>query len=119
MGIFLSRGRMIARTGAYAIHSRVLPFPGRKETRMTHRIAAIDRHKKVLMVVVATAAAEVADAAREGLKFTCQQFGTGAQPAAGELAEAAGGHRDCDGIHGAVLEIDLAGTGAAFSEAAF
>ena len=45
---------------------------------MTYRIAAIDIHKKVLMVVVATAAAEVADAAGEALEFTCRQFGTGA-----------------------------------------
>ena len=45
---------------------------------MSYRIAAIDIHKKVLMVVVATAAAEVADAAGEALEFTCRQFGTGA-----------------------------------------
>ncbi len=45
---------------------------------MTYRIAAIDIHKKVLMVVVATGAAEVADAAGEALEFTCRQFGTGA-----------------------------------------
>jgi len=45
---------------------------------MTYRIAAIDIHKKVLMVVVATAAAEVADAAGEALEFSCRQFGTGA-----------------------------------------
>jgi len=34
---------------------------------MTYRIAAIDIHKRVLVVVVATAAAEVADAAGEAL----------------------------------------------------
>lgn len=45
---------------------------------MTYKIAAIDIHKKVLMVVVATAAAEVADAAGEALEFSCRQFGTGA-----------------------------------------
>ena len=45
---------------------------------MTYRIAAIDIHKKVLMVVVATAAAEVADPVGEALEFTCRQFGTGA-----------------------------------------
>ena len=36
---------------------------------MTYRVAAIDIHKKVLMVVVAIAAAEVADAAGEALEF--------------------------------------------------
>ncbi len=46
---------------------------------MTYRIAAIDIHTNVLKVVVATAAAEVADTAGEGLEFICRQFGTGAQ----------------------------------------
>src|ERR1700721_2882119 len=46
---------------------------------MTYRIAAIDIHKNVLMVVVAIAAAEVADTAGEALEFICRQFGTGAQ----------------------------------------
>src|ERR1035438_1901540 len=46
---------------------------------MTYRIAAIDIHKKVLMVVVAIAAAEVADAAGEALEFICERFGTGAE----------------------------------------
>jgi hypothetical protein len=31
MGIFLSPGRTIARNGAYAIQSRVLPFPGERK----------------------------------------------------------------------------------------
>ena len=46
---------------------------------MTYRIAAIDIHKNVLMVVVAIAATEVADTAGEALEFLCRQFGTGAQ----------------------------------------
>ena len=46
---------------------------------MTYRIAAIDIHKKVLMVVVAVAAAEVVDVAGEALEFICQRFGTGAE----------------------------------------
>ena len=44
---------------------------------MAYRIAAIDIHKKVLMVVVATAANEVEDAAGEGLEFECRRFGAG------------------------------------------
>jgi transposase len=46
---------------------------------MSYRIAAIDIHKKVLMVVVAIAADEVTDAAGEALEFICQRFGTGAE----------------------------------------
>jgi hypothetical protein len=56
---------------------------------MTYRIAAIDIHKNVgsvlehyqnvLLVVVAIAAAEVADTAGEALEFICRQFETGAQ----------------------------------------
>ncbi len=44
---------------------------------MSYRVAAIDIHKKVLMVVVATAASEVADAMGEALDFECRRFGTG------------------------------------------
>ena len=44
---------------------------------MAYRIAAIDIHKKVLMVVVATAANEVDDATSEALEFECRRFGTG------------------------------------------
>src|SRR5215469_7268737 len=44
---------------------------------MSYRIAAIDIHKKVLMVVVVTAAEEVADATGEALEFACRRFGTG------------------------------------------
>lgn len=45
---------------------------------MTYRIAAIDIHKKALMVVVATVAAEVTDGAGQAMEFGCRQFGTGA-----------------------------------------
>jgi transposase len=44
---------------------------------MSYRVAAIDIHKKVLMVVVATGAEEVADAAGEALEFECRRFGAG------------------------------------------
>lgn len=44
---------------------------------MSYRVAAIDIHKKVLMVVVATAAEEVADATGEALAFECRRFGAG------------------------------------------
>jgi len=44
---------------------------------MSYRVAAIDIHKKVLMVVVATAASEVDDATGEALEFDCRRFGTG------------------------------------------
>lgn len=44
---------------------------------MSYRIAAIDIHKSVLMVVVATAASEVEDAAGEALGFECRRFGAG------------------------------------------
>jgi transposase len=44
---------------------------------MSYRVAAIDIHKKVLMVVVATAAEEVADATGEALDFECRRFGAG------------------------------------------
>jgi transposase len=44
---------------------------------MSYRVAAIDIHKQVLMVVVATAAEEVKDATGEGLEFECRRFGAG------------------------------------------
>ena len=44
---------------------------------MSYTIAAIDIHKKVLMVVVATVANEVADATGEAIEFECRRFGTG------------------------------------------
>jgi transposase len=44
---------------------------------MSYRVAAIDIHKKVLMVVVATAANEVEDATGEALEFECRRFGAG------------------------------------------
>jgi transposase len=45
---------------------------------MSYKVAGIDIHKKVLMVVVATAGNEVADAAGEALEFECRRFGAGA-----------------------------------------
>jgi len=44
---------------------------------MSYTVAAIDIHKKVLMVVVATAANEVEDATGEALEWECRRFGTG------------------------------------------
>jgi transposase len=46
---------------------------------MSYRVAAIDIHKKVLMVVVATASDEVKDTAGEALEFECRRFGAGSQ----------------------------------------
>jgi transposase len=43
---------------------------------MAYRIAAIDIHKMVLMVVVATASEEVRDPAGEALEFESRRFGT-------------------------------------------
>lgn len=45
---------------------------------MSYTVAGIDIHKKVLMVVVATAADEVTDAAGQAIEFECRRFGTGA-----------------------------------------
>jgi transposase len=45
---------------------------------MSYKVAGIDVHKKVLMVVVATAAEEVKDPAGEALEFECGRFGAGA-----------------------------------------
>jgi transposase len=45
---------------------------------MSYKVAGIDIHKKVLMVVVATVADEVADAAGAALEFECRRFGAGA-----------------------------------------
>jgi transposase len=44
---------------------------------MSYKVAGIDVHKSVLMVVVATASEEVADAAGEALEFECRRFGAG------------------------------------------
>jgi transposase len=46
---------------------------------MAYRVAAIDIHKMVLIVAVATAADEVKDPAGEALEFECRRFGAGAQ----------------------------------------
>lgn len=45
---------------------------------MSYNVAGIDVHKKVLMVVVASMAEEVADAAGAALEFESRKFGTGA-----------------------------------------
>jgi transposase len=52
-------------------------FLGGKEA-MSYTVAGIDIHKKVLMVVVATAAEEVAEAVGEAIQFECQRCGAGA-----------------------------------------
>jgi len=44
---------------------------------MAYTIAAIDVHKTMLMVAVATAANEVEDATGEALEFDCRRFGAG------------------------------------------
>lgn len=45
---------------------------------MSYRIAAVDIHKKVLMVVIVTAADQVKEPVGEALEFECRRFGTGA-----------------------------------------
>lgn len=45
---------------------------------MSYRVAAIDIHKRVLMVVVASVAEEVADATGAAMEFECRRLGTGA-----------------------------------------
>jgi transposase len=45
---------------------------------MSYKVAGIDIHKRVLMVVVAIAADEVSDPAGETIEFECRRFGTGA-----------------------------------------
>lgn len=45
---------------------------------MSYKVAGIDIHKKVLMVVVTTAGEEVTDPQGEALEFECRRFGTGA-----------------------------------------
>jgi transposase len=45
---------------------------------MSYKVAGIDIHKKVLMVVVATAADQVTDAAGEAIEFEIRRFGAGA-----------------------------------------
>ena len=45
---------------------------------MSYKVAGIDIHKKVLMVVVAIAGDEVADPAGEALEFETRRFGSGA-----------------------------------------
>jgi transposase len=46
---------------------------------MSYKVAGIDIHKKVLMVVVATAAEQVADATGEALEFESRRFGAGTE----------------------------------------
>jgi transposase len=52
--------------------------PRRKRTLMSYKVAGIDVHKRVLMVVVAIAGDEVSDPAGEAIEFECRRFGTGA-----------------------------------------
>src|SRR5215469_4075492 len=46
---------------------------------MPYRVAAIDVHKKVQMVVVASMAEEVDDATGAAVDFECRRFGSGAK----------------------------------------
>jgi transposase len=45
---------------------------------MSYKVAGIDIHKRVLLVVVASAGEEVPDVAGEALEFECRRFGAGA-----------------------------------------
>ena len=88
---------------------------------MSYRAAGIDIHKKVLMVVVATAAAEVEEAAGEALEFECRRFGTShseRQHLVSWLRE----HGVTEIVMESTaqyLEADMAGLGAAFCQTAF
>jgi len=44
---------------------------------MAYKAAAIDVHKRILVVAVATAADQVKDPAGEALEFECRRFGAG------------------------------------------
>jgi hypothetical protein len=44
-------GRLVARGGVWCLWARILPLP-RREVSMADKVAGIDVHKKVLMVVV-------------------------------------------------------------------
>lgn len=44
---------------------------------MSYRVAAVDIHKNVLLVVVATGANEIDDPVGQALEFECGRFGTG------------------------------------------
>jgi transposase len=70
------RGEGISTQGCVFYLPRVPPL-SRGEEEMSYRVAAIDIHKSVLMVVVASAAQEVDDPVGEALEFECQRFGTG------------------------------------------
>jgi transposase len=53
---------------------------------MAYKIAAIDIHKSVLMVALASTANEVKDATGAAVEFECRRFGAG-QQARGELVK--------------------------------
>jgi len=53
-------------------------IPREKGKEMPYRVAAIDIHKKVHMVVVASMAEEVEDTAAAAVEFECRKFGAGA-----------------------------------------
>jgi hypothetical protein len=53
MRLAFRRGRARARKGAYRMLARVLPLPPPERTTCLYKLAAIDIHKKVRMVVVA------------------------------------------------------------------
>ena len=85
-----------------------LPIP-RREEAMSYKIAGIDVHKKVLMVVVI-------DASTPEEKPDRRRFATmpsDLQPII-DLAASAGGGGGGDGIHGPVLAIGVAGVGAVY-----
>jgi transposase len=50
-----------------------------REEEVSYQVAAIDIHKKLLMVAIATVADQVEDATGEAIEFECRRFGTGAQ----------------------------------------
>ena len=86
---------------------------------MSYNIAAIDIHKKVLIVVVA-AVAQVADATGAAVELEGRKFGSGARERNHLVSwlQQRRGPRGGPGIHRPVLEAGVAGSGTAFGEAA-
>ena len=60
------------------LNARSAASSARKD-HLSYKVAAIDIHKKMLMVVVAAVAEEVADATGAAVELEGRKFGTGAR----------------------------------------
>jgi hypothetical protein len=83
---------------------------------MAYRGAAIDVHKMVLIVAVATAADEVKDPAGEALEFEMPPLrgGRAGTDESDRMVTAAGCNGSGHGIDRSILETSVAGSGAPF-----